>query len=217
VPPTLALSGVAHRFGRRWVLRGVDLTVGSGEVVAVAGSNGAGKTTLLRIAATLLRPTRGGGRVRDADLVRDAGVVREKVSYMGHSPALYEDLTALENLAFAFRMRGLPADPVPIRRVLREVGLEEHGEVRVRRFSSGMRRRVGLARVLSAPPDLLLMDEPYAGMDHEGVALANRVVDVVVALGGSVLMATHDFAAGGEVTHRVVTLTGGRLLQDATA
>lgn len=213
--PLLEFSGVAHRFGRRWILRGVELALAPGEVVAIAGANGAGKTTLLRIGATLLRPMRGSGRVGELDLVADAGLVRARVAFMGHSPALYEDLTAQENLAFAFRMRGRDADPESLRSALADVGLADHAHSRVRRFSSGMRRRLALARTVIDLPELLLMDEPYASLDPEGVGLVNRIIERVVARGGGVLMATHDLVAGSRVTDRTVTLQDGVILVPA--
>jgi heme exporter protein A len=215
-PSLLEFSGVAHRFGRRWVLRGVQFALAPGEVVAVGGANGAGKTTLLRIGATLLRPMRGSGRVGELDLVRDAGLVRARVAFMGHSPALYEDLTAQENLAFAFRMRGRAADPEGLRSALAEVGLAEHAHARVRQFSSGMRRRLALARTVIDLPEILLMDEPYASLDREGVELVNRVIERVAARGGGVLMATHDLVAGSRVTDRTVTLQDGVILEAPT-
>src|SRR5688572_20868102 len=101
---TVDLNGVARRFGRRWVLRGVDLVVHAGEAVALMGSNGSGKTTLLRVVATLLRPTRGTMRVLGFTLPDEAGQVREHIGLLGHQAGLYEDLTASENLGFSLRM-----------------------------------------------------------------------------------------------------------------
>ncbi len=210
-PPPLELEGVAHRFGRRWILRGLDLTVGRGEVVAIMGANGAGKTTLLRIAATLLRPLRGGGRVRGVNLVDQAGSVRELVGTLGHSPALYEDLTPAENLRFSLLMQGMEPEPDRITSILETVGLAAHAETRVRTFSAGMRRRVAVGRVLASLPHLLLMDEPYASLDPSGVALVNETIQKVLAGGGGVLLATHDLHSGAEVTTRVLTLAKGRL------
>lgn len=208
----LEIQGVAHRFGRRWILRGVDLTVAAGDVVALAGGNGAGKTTLLKVAASLLPPMRGSIRVCGLQPDRaNASAVRQQVGYLGHSPALYEDLTARENLAFALRMHGLPATDPELARRLDEVGLAPHADVRVRRFSSGMRRRLALARTLLGRPSLLLMDEPYASLDSHGVELVNAMVMRVVEQGGGVLMATHDFLAGRRVTHRTLKLDEGRV------
>jgi heme exporter protein A len=214
-PPPLELEGIAHRFGRRWVLRGVDLRLDPGEVVAVLGANGAGKTTLLRIAATLLRPLRGEGRVRGADLRRGAPAIRGKVGLLGHSPALYEDLTPAENLRFSLLMHGMEAEPARIRSLLEGVGLGEHRDTPVLKFSAGMRRRVAVARIQASLPELLLMDEPYASLDPEGVALVNATIGKVVAEGGGVLLATHDVHSGAGVVGRALTLEGGVLVGEA--
>lgn len=214
-PPPLQLEGLAHRFGRRWVLRGVGLHVGEGEVVTLAGPNGAGKTTLLRIAATLLRPMRGTGWIRGVDLVARPGEARKGVGMIGHSAALYEDLTAAENLRFSLLMKDLDAGREQILGILDEVGLSQHADTRVRRFSAGMRRRVAVGRILAAPPDLLLMDEPYASLDTDGVGVVNAMIRRVVASGGGVLLSTHDLRSGAHLTDRVLTLDLGLLREGA--
>lgn len=208
-PPPLVLEGVAHRFGRRWVLRGVHLTVERGEVVVLSGANGAGKTTLLRITSTLLRPLRGTGGVCGIGLLDAPERIRARIGLMGHSPALYEDLTADENLAFSLEMRRMPMSAEDRSGILDRVGLGEHARQRVRRFSAGMRRRVAVARILAAPPELLLMDEPYASLDRSGVELVNRMIGIVTAGGGGVLLATHDLRSGAALTDRVLNLEGG--------
>lgn len=207
--PALQLAGIAHRFGRRWVLRGASLEVRAGEVVLLVGRNGAGKTTLLRIVATLLSPTRGTGRVFGHDLIHEAAAVREVIGMLGHGAALYEDLTAAENLRFAYRMRGLPADAAEVERLLDGVGLLREANARVRGFSSGMRRRLALARLLIAPPRLLLMDEPYASLDADGVRRVNALVRSTKAKGGAVVMASHELRSVGEVADRVLLLERG--------
>jgi heme ABC exporter ATP-binding subunit CcmA len=212
-PPPLELEGVAHRFGRRWVLRGVDRRIASGEVVALVGANGAGKTTLLHIAATLLRPLRGSGRVHGVELLERPDAVRRITGLLGHSPALYEDLTPEENLRFSLRMRGMDASRERVLPILEELGLAEHGATRVRRFSAGMRRRVAIGRILISLPHLLLMDEPYASLDREGVTLVNEMIRRVVRSGGGVLLATHDLESGAEIMDRVLTLDRGRIVE----
>jgi heme exporter protein A len=207
----LELRGIAHRFGGGWVLRGCDLRLPRGQAVALVGDNGSGKTTLLRIASTLLRPSRGDGSVLGADLRRAPGAVRERVGVVGFRAGVYEDLTAAENLEFAMRMHGIPAAAGEIGRVLGEVGLARRADELVRGFSAGMRRRLALARVLLRPPELLLLDEPYAALDEDGIALVNRMVTGVAERGGGVLLATHDVARADGVVHRTVRLAGGRL------
>lgn len=209
------LSGVARRFGRRWALRGVDMRVEPGEVVAVRGRNGSGKTTLLRVCATALRPTRGGGSVFGFDLIGTPAPVRAIAGFLAHQPGLYEDLTAGENLRFAARMLGVDADGTLVDGALARVGLEHERHERVRGFSSGMRRRLALGRLLLAPPRLLLLDEPYASFDAEGVNLVNEFAAAVAAAGGAALVATHDIARARGVAHRELHLRDGRVHEHA--
>lgn len=207
----IELRGIARRFGRRWVLRGVDFGARSGEAVGLTGRNGSGKTTLLRICATLLRPTRGEGRIFGAALVSEAASIREHVGYLAHDAGLYANLTASENLTFAQRMMGKRVDREMVDWALGEVGLgREHGE-RVRGFSAGMRRRLALARLLLHPPSLLLLDEPYASFDVDGIDRVNDFANEVKRAGGIVLIATHDLRRALPVIDRHVSITDGRL------
>ncbi len=211
--PALTLEGIARRFARRWVLRGVSLCVQPGEAVALMGRNGSGKTTLLRIVSTALSPTRGTGRVFGNDLQRDGQGVRELVGVLGHAAGLYEDLTALENLRFALRMAGLPADKEAIRQALAAVRLAHEENERVRNFSAGMRRRLALARLLMRPPRLLLLDEPYAAFDKDGVDLVNGFVRDTLRAGGAALIATHDVERALPVIGRVVHIVDGQAVE----
>jgi heme exporter protein A len=211
--PAVHLDAVAHRFGRRWALRGLSLRVEAGEVLAVMGHNGSGKSTLLRVVATLLRPTRGAGAVFGHDLVRDARVVRASVGLLGHAPGLYDDLTAVENLTFAARMLGLPDDAGRLLAALEAAGLprEVAAAERARSLSSGMRRRVALARTALQRPRLLLLDEPYNSFDAAGVQLVNDLVRETRDRGGAALLVTHELARAEGVYDRMVELDGGLL------
>ena len=157
------VSGLGKRFGIRWVLRGVSLEVRRGEAVGLMGPNGSGKSTVLRIVGTLLKPNAGSGSVNKLDIVRDASAVRGQVGYLGHSPGLYDDLTARENLRFAADMLGLPYTTVEVS--LERVGLTQVANDRVRGFSAGMQRRLALARLILRNPRVLLLDEPYSNLD----------------------------------------------------
>ncbi|HKJ93549.1 MAG TPA: heme ABC exporter ATP-binding protein CcmA [Longimicrobiales bacterium] len=212
--PALELAQVARRFGRRWALRGVSLRVESGQVLALAGHNGSGKTTLLRVIGTALRPSKGGGRVFGKDLVRDADEVRARVGSLSHAAGTYGDLTAHENLAFALRMAGLRPDHDAVRATLETVGLGRFAEERARTFSSGMTRRLALARLLLNPPKLLLLDEPYASFDVAGVALVNEFILKTARDGGTVIVATHDLDRASAVMERVVELRNGQVVGD---
>ncbi len=210
VDPAVDLRQIARRFGHRWALRGVSMTVAPGEAVGILGHNGSGKSTLLRIVATVLRATKGGGTVLGFDIAKDADAVREVLGLLAHNPGLYEDLSARENLVFAARMRG--SDPRRIDHLLAEVGLGHVANEPVRTFSSGMQRRVSLARLMLHAPKVLLLDEPYNSFDAEGVALVNRIIADTVAAGGSALVVAHDMARGEQVVDRAVEMCDGVLV-----
>ncbi len=214
--PALQLTGIARRFSRRWVLRGVSLRVQPGEAIALMGRNGSGKTTLLRIVSTALSPTRGNGQVFGHDLQKDGGSVRELVGVLGHAAGLYEDLTAMENLRFALRMAGLPADREAIRGALAAVRLAGEENERVRNYSAGMRRRLALARLLLRPPRLLLLDEPYAAFDTDGIDLVNDFVRETIRAGGAAIISTHDLARALPVVGRVVRIVDGLAVEGVT-
>jgi heme exporter protein A len=207
----ISVQGIAKRFGRRWALRGARLEVEPGRAIALMGHNGSGKTTLLRIIATTLRPTRGGGRVFGFDLVKEADRIREHVGALYHAPGVYGDLTAVENLEFARRMWG-GGTPVGVDEALERVGLGAARHERASGFSSGMTRRLALARLIMRPPRLLLLDEPYASFDADGVELVNRMVRGTADAGGIALVATHDPERSAAVVDEVVTLEAGRVV-----
>lgn len=205
------LDNIARRFARRWVLRGASMQVGAGEIVGVLGRNGSGKTTLLRVIATTLRPTRGTGSVYGNELVQDADAVRDCVGVLGHHSGLYDDLTAAENLRFATQMSGLKLPRERLLEALHDVGLADEANERVRGFSAGMRRRLALARLILRPPQLLLLDEPYAAFDQHGIDFVNQFVRATAARGGAALVVTHDPARASDVTHRMVRIVDGRI------
>ena len=201
------ITHVTRRFGRRWALRGVTMTVDAGEVVGVEGHNGSGKSTLLRILATALKPTNGQARVFGADVVGDATAVRGMIAFLTHYPGLYDDLSAEENLQFSCRMLGESVSKIP--QLLDRVGLAREAREPVRTFSAGMQRRLSLARLLLQQPRLLLLDEPYNNFDPSGIALVNDVVRDVRDRGGAAMIVLHDRHSAGDLLDRVVRLTQG--------
>jgi heme exporter protein A len=210
------LSAVAHRYGRRWALRGVSVTVESGEILGIIGHNGSGKSTLLRVAATAIRPTQGGGTVHGLDLVKQASRVREIVALLSTDPGMYGDLTALENLHFAARMLGVRDDGLLLQRALDRVGLGREGHERARNMSSGMQRRLSIARLLLREPKVLLLDEPYNSLDPEGAKLVNMVIRETRDRGGSVLLVAHDVSRAEGLPDRTIEMNDG-LLADSPA
>ncbi len=202
-------QGLGKRFGIRWVLRGVTLDVARGEAAGLLGPNGSGKSTILRILGTLLRPNAGSATVNGLDIVGDASEVRGQIGYLAHTPGLYEDLTARENLVFAADMLGLShglADSS-----LERVGLAKVANNRVRGFSAGMQRRLALARLIMRNPKVLLLDEPYSNLDDEGVDLMNSVIREIIGSGGAALLALHELAPAKGMIDRTLKLIDGRI------
>ena len=200
---------LARRFGARWVLRGVSLELPAGQAAGLVGANGSGKSTLLRLLCTLIRPSAGSATVFGADVVRDADLVRESVGFFSPIPGVYDDLTARENIRFAATMlrRSARAAEAAVERV----GLANVADERVRGFSSGMLRRLSLARVLVQQPRLLLLDEPYNNLDAQGIALLNDVIRETIGRGGSALVVVHDVASAVPVVGAWFTLTDGKV------
>lgn len=205
----ITINALGRRFGLRWVLRGVSLEIRRAEVAALIGPNGSGKSTVLRVIGTLLRPTTGTVMVDGFDVGLDPSEVRGRVGYLAHSPGLYDDLTARENLRFAADMLGVPH--THIEGVLDQVGLAAVGDDRVRGFSAGMQRRLAIARLILRRPRILLLDEPYSNLDAEGVALMNEIIGGVVRDGGAALLALHELAPAAGLLTRVLSLADGRI------
>ena len=210
----ISARGLRKAYGRHLVLDGVELDVRGGEAVALLGANGAGKTTLLRIAATLVRPTSGRIRVAGADCARDPEAARRRLGFLGHGSWLYEDLTALENLRFWTTLSGLSVSVSALRGALAAVELERWGDARVRPFSAGMKRRLSLARLVIARPRVLLLDEPFTGLDQSGAKWLEEHLQAFKSGGGAVLMSTHSFGRGFGVADRAAILAGGRIATD---
>ena len=214
-PPTteaLDLRGVTRLFGSMPAVVRTDLRVERGEAVVLRGPNGAGKSTLLRIAATSLSPTYGGGTVLGFDLLRERGQIRARTELMTHRTRLYEDLTAAENLRVWVRLLGL--DPRGVDGALDRVGLLEVSGERVRGFSQGMRQRLAIARTMLRAPELLLLDEPYTGLDAEARHAVDDLLRIAIGQGRTVVIATHQDAPAG-LAVRTLHMDGGRLIREA--
>jgi len=208
------VAGLRKAFGATLVLDDVSLSVRAGETVALVGANGAGKTTLLRILATLARPTRGTAVIAGFDCVREPERVRERVGLVAHGTLIYEDLTAEENLRFWRVLSGGRALAADLREALAAVELEPYAGERVRSFSAGMKRRLSLARVVLARPQVLLLDEPFAGLDQRGKKWLEEYLHAFKAGGGAIVMVTHSFGRQLSVADRIAILGGGRIALD---
>ena len=208
---------LVKRFGPKAVLRGLDFQVSQGEFVALLGPNGAGKTTFLRILSSLARPSMGEIRVAGYLLPSQAGAVRQRLGVLSHQPLLYADLTAESNLRFYGRLYGVPALDVRIDEVLALVGLAERRRDLVRTYSRGMQQRLAIGRAVLHDPDVLLLDEPYTGLDQDASQMLDQVLKQVATQGRTIVMTSHDLARTAELASRfdvlsrgVIVASGGR-------
>ncbi len=210
----IRLRGVVKQYGLNPVLRGVDLAVEQGEFVTLVGPNGAGKSTLMGIVATLLQPTAGEARVGGWLLPQQADRVRRHIGLVSHNSLLYRDLTATENLAFFAKLYRLPDAAARIDAALRKVGLFARQRDPVGTFSRGMVQRLTIARATLHEPDVLLLDEPYTGLDQEATRLLDDLLREETARGRTILMITHDLGHGLGLADRLAILYGGRVARE---
>jgi heme exporter protein A len=205
--------GLTKAFGPRTALDGIDLDVEAGAFVALVGPNGAGKTTLLRILASLTRPTRGDVRIDGLALEKQAQAIRRRVGFLSHRTLLYDDLTAEQNLRFYARMYDVE-DEGRISALLARVALEHRRHDLVRTFSRGMQQRLAVARAILHHPPLLLLDEPYTGLDPQAAQSLTDLLAGLAAEGHTILMTTHNLARGLALGERVVVLARGQVVYD---
>ncbi|MGD0949555.1 MAG: heme ABC exporter ATP-binding protein CcmA [Candidatus Binatia bacterium] len=204
--------GISRHFAGVRAVEGVDLHVEAGEAVALFGPNGAGKTTLLRMLATLLRPTRGDLRLFGRSVADGGRSARRRIGFLSHQSFLYPDLTPAENLKFYARMFRVVAPAARVRDLLEQVGLLGWAHRPVRTLSRGLEQRCALARALLHEPELLLMDEPFSGLDVDAVNMLSETLRQAHARGTTLMMTTHDLAQGFALCQRALILVRGRLL-----
>lgn len=211
------LEGVTKRFGAMTALRGVDLELERGRCLGIFGPNGAGKTTLLRILATLLRPSAGTVCIAGHDAVREAEKVRPLLGVLSHHTFLYSHLTACENLQFYGRMFGIQKLSERITEVLQVVGLETYAHQLVRTYSRGMQQRLAIARTILHYPVLLLLDEPYSGLDQHAVGCLQKLLLQLRSESCTIIMSTHDLHRGLDLCDEIAIQSRGKIVYSGSS
>jgi heme ABC exporter ATP-binding subunit CcmA len=207
----LSVIDVARHYGRRKALSQISFTCSAGEIVGLLGPNGAGKSTLLSILATLLSPSKG--TIEYGELTaNDGAAIRAQLGMLGHDLFLYPELTARENLTFFAQLYGLPDAARTAASALDRAGLADRADDFVSGFSRGMRQRVALERALLHEPRLILLDEPFTGLDQASTgALVDRLKERQRA-GCLIVLATHDLDVADGLLTRAIYLKNGRIV-----
>jgi heme exporter protein A len=216
-PPALCAAGLGKTIDERSVLKSIDLSIAAGEFVAILGINGAGKTTLLKILATLMPPTTGRLQLFGLDVPRHAAQARARLGLIGHQSMLYRDLTARENLELFAGLYGVDSPRRRADELLSIVGMSDRADDAVKTFSRGMCQRVSIARALVHQPDLVLADEPFAGLDVPGAAAVQRLLSDLHAAGKTIVMVNHDVLQSLRLAERVIVLGAGTIAIDRPA
>lgn len=213
--PVIEVRKLVKRFGLKTILKGLEFSAEPGEFVGLLGPNGAGKTTFLRILSSLSRPTMGMIRVAGFYLPQQAAGVRANLGVLSHQPLLYGDLTGEENLQFYGRMYAVENLDTRIGEVLELVDLSKRGRDLVRTYSRGMAQRLAIARAVIHDPSILLLDEPYTGLDQDASSMLDTVLKQIAAQGRTVVMTSHDLARSEDLATRFDVLSRGKIIASA--
>lgn len=209
-------ENLSKAYGGMPVLRGVNFRVRRGEFVALLGANGSGKSTLLRLLSGLSKPTGGAVRIGGWEIPGEAMAVRAQIGLVAHQPLLYENLTARENLDFFGKLYGIGREEREgrIADLLRRVGLRKRADSLVRTFSRGMKQRLSIARASLHQPDVLLLDEPYSGLDQASIERLDEMLSAGLGAGRTIVMSTHQLERVPQFAGRALVLSRGRISFD---
>jgi heme exporter protein A len=207
------VTDVSRHFGRRRAVSRVSFTAAQGAIVALLGPNGAGKSTLLAMLATLLRPSGGTIRYGSLDAAGAAPGLRARIGVLGHDLFLYPELTARENLRFFAGLYGVPQPDAVVRVSLERAGLADRADDLVSSFSRGMRQRVALERALIHNPRLVLLDEPFTGLDDASTAALVARLRGLRESGAAIVVATHDLDVADGLLDEAIFLREGRMVE----
>ncbi len=212
----IEVEQLSKNYGLKPALKALDFRLERGRCALLLGANGSGKSTLLRLLSGLSKPTSGAIRIGGWEMPREAMAVRAQIGLVAHRPLLYESLTARENLDFCGKLYGIPGGERERRSeaLLRQVGLWRRADSLTRSFSRGMKQRLSIARALLHQPALLLLDEPYSGLDQRAGTMLDGLLRSALEDGRTILMSTHQLARSPDFASRALVLSRGRLSFD---
>jgi ABC-2 type transport system ATP-binding protein/heme exporter protein A len=212
----ISARGIQKSFGNHRALKNIDMEFIKGESVAIFGPNGAGKTTLLKVLSTIVTPTKGSVVINGIDIRKDPSRARELIGVVSHENYLYDELTAKENLRFFGNMYGMEKDMLEgrIDELLGQVFLLKRENDRVGSFSRGMKQRLSIARALVHKPSILLMDEPYTGLDQQAAEAFENVLRILDTYRVTKIMVSHNIERALQLCDRVMIMDKGKIVCD---
>ena len=212
----VVIQNITRRFGHLTALQNINLEIASGQTFVLFGPNGAGKSTLLRLIATLGKPSFGEIFVNEINVRKNPEGVRKHIGLISHQTLLYDDLTARENLTFYGQMYGIENLPERIDQILSAVGLKDRQKDRVRTFSRGMKQRLTIARSVLHHPSILLLDEPFTGLDPSAQSMLSDMILDLKTEGRTIFVVTHDLGLGLSLADRFGILLKGKLVYESS-
>lgn len=211
--PLLSARDISKEFGYRKVLNNININLYKGRLNLLLGKNGAGKSTLMKILTGLSRPSSGEVLYRDKNIIEAPIPFRRSIGFITHQSNFYSDLTAKENLVFAAKLQKKKGINTATMEALKQTGLAKFADVRVKIFSSGMMKRLNIARLMLLKPEILLLDEPYTGLDYDSTAFFNRFLKSFKDQGGAILMISHQIETCFDISDDIIILENRSILQ----
>ena len=208
----IEINNLSKSYGDKKILNQIDLAFESGSITGIVGPNGAGKTTLIKILAQLIKPS--NGEIRLISNSKNLSGLKEQIGYLGDESLLYEHLSPLENLNFFTKLYGLNIPEDKVIELINEVGLNFFRYDPIKTFSKGMIQRLAIARAIIHQPKILLLDEPYSGLDQKGIKLLNNIIRNFKMENRLILIITHDFEQAATLCDRIIHLNRGQIVDD---
>ncbi|MDH5559577.1 MAG: heme ABC exporter ATP-binding protein CcmA [Deltaproteobacteria bacterium] len=205
----LKIDKLSKDFGYRQVLKGVDMDLAAGELTLLLGKNGAGKSTLMKIISGLVLPSGGKISFKGQDTKKNPQNLRKSLGMISHQTMFYGDLTAEENLLFFSKLKKVSSPREKIEGALHRTGLRKFAQIPVKTFSSGMNKRLNIAKLMVMDPELLLLDEPYTGLDYDSIEFFNDYLAEFKKKGGTVLLITHQIDISFELCDKIAIMQNG--------